>query len=517
MSKRKVDDAATAEMEREVRSLTVKTMKSELESLGVSLLGMVEKADLIDALLWARRGTGHAAPSSSSQMPASLRDFARQFEDANVPDLARDAMTLVEAAWGGSVEEEEEGIPLARAIKCGSAEFDVLTSDYVKTVPAETTAMVGDAFDAAKFTSDANTAFQALKSLDFAKLGTIHYEHIYSALNREGDDWYGRSGHFDFDSLGADVRVVAKFCRDIVELTESLRKRTGRRIAIDMAEVTKLNDSRKAEFSFEEKEKDGSVPLTSARSVIVRTSGKADLDRGTRLIIHHSTTLSYLPNDALSLAYVKVENLIPGSTLRTIDGKLAVQDGPPLVHTGATHRIKKATYEFKWDRLFGTSADAFLTPRMAARIHDMAGYKVDHELRDYYTEGNLPDLPEEALPFFKRSAEWRDDYYQCHTRIGMHLQNGLIPRPECYGENIALRNITDSLQHNFDGGYGEPMLCENLPTFLNDDNYSLVEQDIIRNDKIAMLYRHPNMWFHAFKEDPAQPKITSYFAPKAGK
>jgi len=94
-------------------------------------------------------------------------------------------------------------------------------------VPAETTAMVGDAFDAAKFTSDTNTAFQALKSLDFAKLGTIHYEHIYSALNREGDDWCGRSGHFDFDSLGADVRVVAKFCRDVVELTKSLRKRTG--------------------------------------------------------------------------------------------------------------------------------------------------------------------------------------------------------------------------------------------------------------------------------------------------
>jgi hypothetical protein len=87
--------------------------------------------------------------------------------------------------------------------------------------------MLGDAFNATKFTSDANMAFQALKSLDFAKLGTIHYEHNYSALNREGDGWYSHSVHFDFDSLGADVRVVAKFCRDIVELTESLRKRTG--------------------------------------------------------------------------------------------------------------------------------------------------------------------------------------------------------------------------------------------------------------------------------------------------
>ena len=77
MSKRRVDNAATAEMEREVRSMKVKTMMSELESLCVSLLGMVKKDDLIDALLRAWRDTGHhVALSSSSQMPASLRDFA---------------------------------------------------------------------------------------------------------------------------------------------------------------------------------------------------------------------------------------------------------------------------------------------------------------------------------------------------------------------------------------------------------------------------------------------------------
>jgi len=77
MSKRRVNDAATAEMEWEVRSMKVKTMMSELESLCVSLLGMVKKDDLIDALLRAWRDTGHqVVPSSSSQMSASLRDFA---------------------------------------------------------------------------------------------------------------------------------------------------------------------------------------------------------------------------------------------------------------------------------------------------------------------------------------------------------------------------------------------------------------------------------------------------------
>ncbi len=123
MSKRKVDDAASTKMDREVQSMKVKMMKSELMSLGISILGIFEKDDLIDVLLRARRGTGHAVPSSSSQMLPSLRDFARLFKDANVPDLVCDAMTLVEAAWDGSVEAEEEGTPLARTIKHGSAEL----------------------------------------------------------------------------------------------------------------------------------------------------------------------------------------------------------------------------------------------------------------------------------------------------------------------------------------------------------------------------------------------------------
>jgi hypothetical protein len=43
MTKRKVEDA---ELELEVRSMTIKSLKSELESLGVSLLGLAEKEDL---------------------------------------------------------------------------------------------------------------------------------------------------------------------------------------------------------------------------------------------------------------------------------------------------------------------------------------------------------------------------------------------------------------------------------------------------------------------------------------
>ena len=44
-----------AEVELEIRSMNIKSMKSELKLMGVSLLGLVEKEDLVVALLQARR------------------------------------------------------------------------------------------------------------------------------------------------------------------------------------------------------------------------------------------------------------------------------------------------------------------------------------------------------------------------------------------------------------------------------------------------------------------------------
>jgi hypothetical protein len=48
-------DGGDAEVELEIRSMKIKSMKSELELLGVSLLGLVEKEDLVVALLRARK------------------------------------------------------------------------------------------------------------------------------------------------------------------------------------------------------------------------------------------------------------------------------------------------------------------------------------------------------------------------------------------------------------------------------------------------------------------------------
>jgi hypothetical protein len=257
-------------------------MKSELASRGVSILGLVEKNDLIrraapcEEARRCRRSrhdddVGRPVDGSrqrgarSHRCHRSLREFARQFEDADAPDLARDATSLFRGDGGrglwrrmttststimtmarrrgedlrrrgsGGRRSVASSPPLAMAIKRGSTKLYNLMSDYIKTVPVEITAMVGvDAFDAFKFTNDARDAFHALRDLDFAELGTIHYEHIYSALDREGDDWYGRSKFVHDDSI--DVRAIAKFYRDVVHLTETLRRRNGRRIAIDDAE-----------------------------------------------------------------------------------------------------------------------------------------------------------------------------------------------------------------------------------------------------------------------------------------
>jgi hypothetical protein len=64
------------------------------------------------------------------------------------------------------------------------------------------------------------------------------------------------------------MNLVLEFCRRIVELTESLRKRTGHRIANNVAMVTKLNDPSLADFFFLEQGKfTKQCPTTNANNV----------------------------------------------------------------------------------------------------------------------------------------------------------------------------------------------------------------------------------------------------------
>lgn len=183
MTKRKVEDA---ELELEIRSMTIKSMKSELESMGVSLLGLAEKEDLIDALLRARNvAVATFLPSSVLPMPASLRALAKQFEDADIKneahDIVSDATTLIYSAWSGTMKVtyfgSKRGIRLTDALTRSITQLDALSLKYINIVPAECTVMVGDAFNSDMFIRDHNVAFNALKSFEFDSIGSIGYEH----------------------------------------------------------------------------------------------------------------------------------------------------------------------------------------------------------------------------------------------------------------------------------------------------------------------------------------------------
>jgi hypothetical protein len=98
--------------------------------------------------------------------------------------------------------------------------------------------------------------------------------------------------------------------------------------------------------------------------------------------------------------------------------------------------------------------------------------------------------------------------------VELALQGGLLPKPDCYGENVALRNVMRKMRDHYDGDDDVPMFCEYLPAFPNDNKYEIVD-GILCNDKTTLKsYRHPSMWFHAF-EYPGQSKIKSFFVPKA--
>ena len=80
-----------------------------------------------------------------------------------------------------------------------------------------------------------NLFLQHLKNLDFNGLGTVHYEHIQAALTTDEEAWKG-------GQLNDEVFIVQQFCQRIVDLLESLKERTGNRIANDVASVTKSDD-----------------------------------------------------------------------------------------------------------------------------------------------------------------------------------------------------------------------------------------------------------------------------------
>jgi hypothetical protein len=136
---------------------------------------------------------------------------------------------------------------------------------------------------------------------------------------------------------------------------------------------------------------------------------------------------------------------------------------------------------FDWNRLFGEHD--YLTPRMAARIHHTA--IVDAEFDDYWP----PRLPNLARPFFKHSKKWRESFRDCYVRIGMRLQKGLLPEPNCTGEEMAFHHI---MRHAPDADDAIGKEIDALPEKQNDDNYEMVKDKILLDDDVMWLFDDGN-------------------------
>ena len=145
-----------------------------------------------------------------------------------------------------------------------------------------------------------------------------------------------------------------------------------------------------------------------------------------------------------------------------------------------------------WAHLFGNNDDdddPWLTPRMAMKIHDVAFGDAGLLLQDLDCSISHPRLPKVARPFFKTSEKWRLAFRDCYVRIGLRLQNGLAPTPNCVGEEMAFFNIMDRVPDAFcdyeDDDYEE---YDALPDYPRDEDYDCVKDMAVLDDDVLELF-----------------------------
>jgi len=152
-----------------------------------------------------------------------------------------------------------------------------------------------------------------------------------------------------------------------------------------------------------------------------------------------------------------------------------------------------------WAQLFGNNDDddvdeddiPWLTPRMAMKIHNVAFGDAGLLLQDLDCTSSHPRLPKVARPFFKTSENWRLAFRDCYVRIGLRLQKGLDPTPNCTGEEMAFYNIMDRVPDAFreyEDGYEEYDALPNYPNDDDYDDYQHVSQMAVVEDEVLMLF-----------------------------
>mmetsp|Transcript_42218 Transcript_42218/g.47013 ORF Transcript_42218/g.47013 Transcript_42218/m.47013 type:complete len:251 (+) Transcript_42218:56-808(+) len=132
--------------------------------------------------------------------------------------------------------------------------------------------------------------------------------------------------------------------------------------------------------------------------------------------------------------------------------------------------------------------DIWLTPRMAAKIHNQAIVVGDIMFDDdLSSKSSHPRLPKIARPFFQKSEVWRLSFRDCYFRIAMRLQKGLPPQPNCTGEEMAFHNIMDGVP-DIEEHFEDNEDFQALPKYHNDDDYFTVRDCAIQDEDVLELF-----------------------------
>ncbi len=373
--------------------------------------------------------------ANNIELPENLRRLPDRIaildEHGIAPDVVDGVRRLIESSWDGTMVSSSESTdtndmrtPLKEAIQKCTTELDAASMAFMVSVPAEMNTMLRGAFDSSLFCQDVVKAFTNLKIFNFDGLSANDYDNIQAAISKNEDSWHSGPNK-------KHVFVVQQFFKRMVELLESFRKRTGR--TLDLAP-------------------DNNEILATASSTMTQVN----------------TILDYQNEDPIvgGARWPECANDIPDWA------KLFGPDSKE--NDDEDEEVNEEDDDGPW-----------LTPRMAAKIHHVAIVDADTLLADY---GFCPPrLPKIARPFFKRSRKWRLAFRDCYVRIGLRLQKGLPPQPNCTGEEMAFHNIMEQVPDVDDVLYDDENYT-NLPEYPNDNDYHLVKDLAVQDEDVLMLF-----------------------------
>jgi len=394
-------------------------------------------------------------------LPDGLQRLPEQFSLADeygiAPDLVEGVRRFVQSAWDGSMISGDMyggGIPLGDAIRNSTVELDAAVMTYLNTVPAEMTAMIGAAFNIALFSHDIGKAFANLNNLSFDGMGAKDYDNIQAVLSKNETAWQK-------DPQKIEIYTIQQFFLRLMDFAKSLEQHTGR--SFEAAAPQAINRS--------------SSPSPSKKAKSETTAASEE-----RVVMNYQN-----------------ERIVGGSQWPS-----CVDNNKP--NWATLFGLGSEMYE-----LSAENQDIWLTPRMAAKIHHIAindGQSLFNDLDCDKT--SHPRLPKIARPFFQKSNVWRLAFRDCYARIGLRLQKGLPPQPNCTGEEMAFHNIMNRVPDAEDdfACSGQDEEFELLPKHPNDDDYFTVQDYAIEDEDVLELFESNDRGYDdSDNEDDNDPNV----------